>query len=82
MLNAQLDFLKLKLIEYLNTLEINTQHCNSSIAANLEKIIHEEEKEGYKNSQEDIVFTLNFNYTSVLKIYTKEHSAIFPLHSG
>lgn len=79
-LNVQFDFLKEKLIEYLKTLKINSQLCNSSIAANLEMIIREDDKDDGITHQGDNVCILNFNYTNTLKIYNKEHSGVFPLN--
>ncbi|HPE35479.1 MAG TPA: AbiH family protein [Bacteroidales bacterium] len=79
-LNVQFDFLKEKLIEYLKTLKINSQLCNSSIAANLEMIIHEDDKDDGIAHHGDNVCILNFNYTNTLKIYNKEHSGVFPLN--
>jgi hypothetical protein len=71
------NFIKSKLLEYIQSLSIDEQTFSHPIATTLEQIVFEPDWELTENNKDDSVLILNFNYTPTLKLYHRELN--FPL---
>jgi len=64
--------IKEKLIEYLNTIKISPDFFNEEISSALENIIYSPHSVISDENEGDHILLLNFNYTSTLKLYSRE----------